>query len=183
MLLIAHRQFTHTHNEDNKVFNRSDATQSDPPGALKEAEGGEVIRRFEEVGFGRSFVDDAETVELHAAADSLLVTQSLQIRSHSPGDLIWKMTQAQSHESIIPYPAQSASFPANNNEAKETWVKFSCQVLAYKWKVAALLLANKLIEYCWQFSSLALTVYLQATTIWLTDNEQYKLTTGWWPNS
>lgn len=84
-----------------------------PPGALKEAEGGEVKGRFEEVGFGRSFVVDAEAVELHAAAVSVLVTQSQQILSHSPDDLI-RRPQAESHESIIPYPAQPASFPANS---------------------------------------------------------------------
>lgn len=36
--------------------------------ALKEAERGEVKCHFEKVGFGRSFVNDAEAVELHAAA-------------------------------------------------------------------------------------------------------------------
>lgn len=43
---------------------------------MKEAEGGEVIGRFEEVGFGRSFMDDAEAVELHDAAGSVLVSQN-----------------------------------------------------------------------------------------------------------
>ena len=53
----------------------------DRPGALKEAEGGEVVGRFEEVGFGPSFVVDADAVELHAAAVRVLVSQSQQIRS------------------------------------------------------------------------------------------------------
>lgn len=51
--------------------------RSDPPGALEEAEGGEVKGRFEEVGFGRSLVVDAEAVELHAAAGSVLVSPSV----------------------------------------------------------------------------------------------------------
>lgn len=61
--------------------------KADTPGALKEAEGGEVIGRFQEVGFGRSLVDDAEAVELHAVAGSVLVSQSAN-SSHSPDDLI-----------------------------------------------------------------------------------------------
>lgn len=58
------------------------------PGALKEAEGGEIIGRFEEIGFGRSFVDDAEAVELHVVAESVLVTQFEHIRSHKPDYLL-----------------------------------------------------------------------------------------------
>ena len=50
--------------------------RSDAPGALKEAEGGQVVGRFEEVGFGCSFVEDAEAVELHAAAGSVRVSRS-----------------------------------------------------------------------------------------------------------
>lgn len=46
-------------------------------GTLKEAKGGQVVGRFEEIGFGRSFVKDAEAVELHVAAGSLLVSQSV----------------------------------------------------------------------------------------------------------
>ena len=42
--------------------------QSDTPGALKEAEGGQVVGRFEEIGFGCSFVQDAEAVKLHISA-------------------------------------------------------------------------------------------------------------------
>lgn len=58
------------------------------PGALKEAEGGEIIGRFEEIGFGRSFVDDAEAVELHVVAESVLFTQFEHIRSHKPDYLL-----------------------------------------------------------------------------------------------
>lgn len=43
----------------------------DTPGALEKTEGGKVIGRFEEVGFGRSFIDDTEAVELHDAAGSV----------------------------------------------------------------------------------------------------------------
>lgn len=67
--------------------------QSVAPGALKEAEGGQVVGRFKEVGFGGSFVEDAEAVELHAAAGTVLVSQSQRTQSHRPGDLIWKMTK------------------------------------------------------------------------------------------
>lgn len=54
------------------------------PRALKEAEGGEFIGSFEEIGFGRSFVDDAEAVKLHGVAVSVLVTRSELTRSHDP---------------------------------------------------------------------------------------------------
>lgn len=43
----------------------------DTPGALEKTEGGKVIGRLEEVGFGRSFIDDTEAVELHDAAGSV----------------------------------------------------------------------------------------------------------------
>lgn len=43
----------------------------DTPWALKKTKGGKVIGRFEDVGFGCSFVDDAEAVELHDAAGSV----------------------------------------------------------------------------------------------------------------
>lgn len=43
----------------------------DTPWALEKAEGGKVIGCFEEVGFGRSFIDDTEAVELHDAARSV----------------------------------------------------------------------------------------------------------------
>jgi hypothetical protein len=33
--------------------------EEDPPGALEETEGGEVICGFEEIGFSRSFVENA----------------------------------------------------------------------------------------------------------------------------
>lgn len=97
--------YPQTENEDQKNIHyvlsvRRCYVQSDTPGALKEAEGGEVIGRFEEIGFGCSFMDDAEAVELHAVPGSVLVSQSEQIRSHSPDSLILKRTQAQSHESI-----------------------------------------------------------------------------------
>lgn len=62
---------------------RCDCVQSDPPGALKEAEGGEVVGRFEEVAFGRSFIKDAEAVELHAAAGSALLSQSQHTQTTS----------------------------------------------------------------------------------------------------
>lgn len=41
------------------------------PWALKKTKGGKVIGCFEDVGFGCSFVNDAEAVELHGAADQL----------------------------------------------------------------------------------------------------------------
>lgn len=44
---------------------------TDTPGALEKTEGGKVIGRFEEVGFGGSFIDDTEAVELHDAAGSV----------------------------------------------------------------------------------------------------------------
>lgn len=44
----------------------------DTPWALKKTKGGKVIGRFEDVGFGCSFVDDAEAVELHDDAGSAL---------------------------------------------------------------------------------------------------------------
>lgn len=40
-------------------------------------------------------MDDAEAVKLHAAAGSVLVSQSEKIRPHSPDDLIRKHTEAQ----------------------------------------------------------------------------------------
>lgn len=43
----------------------------DTPGALEKTEGGKVIGRFEEVGFGRSFIDNTEAEELHDAAGSV----------------------------------------------------------------------------------------------------------------
>lgn len=63
------------------MFTQSDAgcIQSDPPGALKEAEGGEVIGHFEEVGFGRSFVVDAEAVELHGQSVTADTNTALMI--------------------------------------------------------------------------------------------------------
>lgn len=60
---------------------------SHPPGALKETERGEVVGRFEEIGFGRAFINDTEAVELHAAAaGSVLVSQSQQIGSDVEDD-------------------------------------------------------------------------------------------------
>lgn len=54
---------------------------SDSPGALKEAEGRQVVGRFEEVSSGGSFVQDAEAVELHAAAGVVQMDQSVR-RTH-----------------------------------------------------------------------------------------------------
>lgn len=56
--------------------------------------------RFEQVGFGGSFMVDAEAVELHAAAVGLPTSQT---RSRSLEDLIWETAQAASHESREPY--------------------------------------------------------------------------------
>lgn len=67
--------------------------QAVAPGALKEAEGGQVVGRFEEVGFGGSFEKDAQAVELHAGAGSVLESEWQRMQSHRPGDLIWKMTE------------------------------------------------------------------------------------------
>lgn len=49
--------------------------KGDPPGALKEAKGGELVGRFKEIGFGGSFVEDAETVKLHGVEVSILLTR------------------------------------------------------------------------------------------------------------
>lgn len=53
--------------------------QSEAPGTLEEAKWGEVVGRFEEVGFGRPFIVDADTVELHAG--SVVVNQHRQIKA------------------------------------------------------------------------------------------------------
>lgn len=60
---------------------------SHPPGALEEADGGEVVSRLEQVGFSGSFVQDAQAVELHDQS---------RLRPDNQCD------KAQSHESIIP---------------------------------------------------------------------------------
>ena len=36
------------------------------PGALEEAKGRQVVGGFEEVGFGRSLVEDTQAVQLHS---------------------------------------------------------------------------------------------------------------------
>lgn len=95
-------------------------SRSVAPGALKKAEGGQVVGRFKEIGFGGSFVEDAEAVELHAAAGSVLVSQSQQTGWSNLED-----DKAESHESIIPVPDQQTS-----TAAKQTSIKYNRQVLA-----------------------------------------------------
>lgn len=62
-------------------------------------------------------MEDAEAVELHAAAGLVGISQSVRCTYYD--DLIKRMTHAQSHESIILYPAQSRS-PHANKAATET---------------------------------------------------------------
>lgn len=59
--------------------------RSHPPGALKKAEGGEIVGRFEEIGFGWSLVKDAEAVDLHSDTGSV---SHRCIWSAGPDDLI-----------------------------------------------------------------------------------------------